>query len=45
MAKHRSIGEYKAEMEEWPAYTEHLQHYFTANDVTNGDKKRAIHMD
>ena len=42
MAKHGSIGEYKSEIEEWPAYAERLQHYFTANDVTNGDKKRAI---
>ena len=42
MAKHGSIGSYKQEVEEWPAYAECLQHYFTANDVTNGDKKRAI---
>ena len=42
MAKHGSISEYKSEVEEWPAYTERLQHYFAANDVTNGDKKWAI---
>ena len=39
MAKHGHIGEYKAEVEEWTAYTERLQHYFTANDITNGDKR------
>ena len=42
MAKHGSISEYKSEVEEWPTYAEHLQHYFTANDMTNRDKKRAI---
>ena len=42
MAKHGSISEFKPQVEEWPAYVERLQHYFTANDVTNGDKKRAI---
>ena len=31
MEKHGSIGEYKAEIKEWPAYAKRLQHYFTAN--------------
>ena len=42
MAKHGCIGEFKPEVEEWPAYTERLEHYLTANDVTDGGKKRAI---
>lgn len=42
MAKYTSIREFKPEVEEWPAYTERLQHYYTAYDVRNGDKKRAI---
>ena len=42
MAKHGSIGGFRPKVEDWPAYAERLEHYFTANDVTDGAKKRAI---
>ena len=32
---------YKPELKDWPAYAERLQCYFTANDITDRDKKRA----
>ncbi len=42
MAKHRVIGEYEPEKEEWRSYTERLDNYFLANGVEANDKKRAI---
>ena len=42
MAVHGSIGEYSDSIEDWTAYTERLENYFTANDVEDGSKKRAI---
>ena len=42
MAVHGSIGEYSDFIEDWTAYTERLENYFTANDVEDGLKKRAI---
>ena len=39
IAKHGSISEYKPQVKDWPIYAKHLQHYFMANDVTDGDKK------
>ena len=44
MAKHGSVGEYKPEAEDWTAYTERVGHYFTANDITDDGKKRAIFL-
>ena len=44
MAKHGSVGEYKPETEDWTAYTERVGHYFTANDITDDGKKRAIFL-
>ena len=35
MATFVMIGEFKAEEEEWLLYVECMQHYFTANDITN----------
>ena len=42
MATHGSIGEYRSDVEEWSAYAERLEHYFAANEVADGGKKRAI---
>ena len=42
MAVHGSIGEYSDSIKDWTAYTEQLENYFTANDVEDGSKKRAI---
>ena len=42
MAKHRMIGEYDPQREDWTSYSERLLEYFTANDVDGADKKRAI---
>ena len=44
MAKHRSVGEYRPESEDWTAYTERVGHYFTANDIADDGKKRAIFL-
>ena len=37
-----SIGEYCLDVEVWLAYAERLEHYFVANEVANGSKKRGI---
>ena len=42
MANHGTIGEFKSAQEDWQSYVERLQPYFTANDVTNTGKQRAI---
>ena len=42
MAQHGTIGEFDPEKEDWTSYTERLQQYFTANDVDNASKQRAI---
>ena len=42
MANHGTIGPFSGEAEDWSAYTERLDQYFIANDVTSGAKKRAI---
>ena len=42
MAKHRTIGEYDPQREDWTSYFERLLEYFTANDVDGANKKRAI---
>ena len=39
---HGSIAEFHRSEEDWTIYSERLQHYFTANDITDDDKKRAI---
>ena len=42
MANHGTVGEFQAAQEDWLAYVERLQQYFTANDVDSADKQRAI---
>ena len=42
MATHGNVGEFKHGAEDWTAYCERLEQYFTANDVDDAGKKRAI---
>ena len=42
MATYGNVGEFHDGAEEWTAYTEHLEHYFTVNDIDSVEKKRAI---
>ena len=37
-----SIGEFNQVKETWTAYSERLEEYFTANDINDAGKKRAI---
>lgn len=41
MATYGKVEEHK-EDEEWVEYIERLTHYFTANEIENGDKQRSI---
>ena len=42
MATHGNIGEYDPQKEDWTSYSERLTEYFTANDVDDAAKQRAI---
>ena len=42
MATHGTIGEFRNAQEDRLAFVERLQQYFTANDVADADKQRAI---
>jgi len=42
MAKHGTIGPFSGEAEDWSAYTEALEHYFIANEITEAPKKKSI---
>lgn len=42
MAIHGTIGECDHCKEDWVSYCERLEHYFTANDVDDAGKQRAI---
>ena len=41
-ARHGKVGEFDGTREEWTAYTERLEFYFTANDVDTPEKQRAV---
>ena len=41
-AKHGHIAEFNGAHDDWNSYTERLNQYFVANDVTEAGKKRAI---
>ena len=43
MATYEKVEEYK-EDEEWVEYIERLTHYFTANEIEDGDKQRSISL-
>ena len=42
MAYHGTIAEFQPETEDWASYTERIQYYFQANDITTADKQRSI---
>lgn len=42
MAVHGKISYFNSNQESWSSYTERLGYYFTANDVQDDDKKKAI---
>jgi len=42
MVTHGNIGEFDHQKEDWTTYSERLAEYFTANDVGEAAKKRAI---
>ena len=42
MAAHGKVGAFNEAVESWPSYIERLGYYFVANDVKDGNKKRAI---
>lgn len=42
MARHGTIGSFSGEAEDWTAYTESLEHYFIANDITEPPKKAIL---
>ena len=42
MATHGSLSNFDASKEDWTSYTDRMKHYFIANDVVDGDKKRSI---
>ena len=42
MAAHGKVGTFNESIESWSSYIERLGHYFVANDVKDGSKKRAI---
>ena len=44
MAQHRSVSEFHPSNEDWVSYTEHVQHYFTANNVMMEEKKCSIFL-
>lgn len=41
---HGSVGEFDSSKETWPSYTERLEQYFIANDVTDEGKKKAVFL-
>ena len=42
MANHEPIGPFEQGKEDWTSYSERLEQYFAANDVTDAGKQRAI---
>ena len=42
MGKHGTIRPFCGDVDNWSAYTETLEQYFVANDVTEDAKKRVI---
>ena len=42
MATHGSLAAFDPHKEDWISYTDRVKHYFIANDVSDGDKKRSI---
>ena len=43
MATHRALwATFDPSVEDWTRYMDRIKHYFVANDVADGDKKRSI---
>ena len=42
MAAQGKVGTFNKAVESWPSYIKRLGYYFVANDVKDGNKKRAI---
>ena len=42
MATHGSLSPFDPSTEDWTSYTQRMNHYFVANDVADGAKKRSI---
>ena len=42
MSSFNIVGEFDSAREDWLSYTERLQQFFAANDITNATKQRAI---
>ena len=39
-----NIDEFDSAREDWPQYEEWLGHFFTANNIDDADKKRAVFL-
>ena len=39
-----SISEFDSEKEEWQQYAKRLDHFFTANEITDANKKKAVFL-
>ena len=44
MSLYGTVGEYRADEEEWSNYVERMNCFFAANDVANAEKKRSIFL-
>ena len=38
------VGEFEEGRKEWTQYAERLGHFLTVNEITNGEKKRAVFL-
>ena len=38
------VEPFQVSVDDWDQYTERLEQYFTANSITEGDKKRAVFL-
>ncbi len=41
-AKHGTLAEFDAGIEDWKSYAERLEQYFVANDITDAGKQRVV---
>ena len=44
MATHGHVGEFNSDSENWTLYCERLEQYYTANEITDATKQRAIFL-
>ena len=43
-ASYGTLSEFNGDTDTWPEYLEQMENFFVANDIDNGDKKRAIFL-